>query len=327
MPQRLSRRGLLAAAASLSPLARAAAQEAGEFPSRPLRLVLGFPPGSAADVSARLIAQGLAGPLGQQVVVDNRPGAGSTIAAGQVVRAAPDGYTLFLGSVANTINASLQRDLPFDFARDLAPVAPLVSVPNILVLHPSVAAAGVAELVALAKREPGSLFYGSSGNGTAPHLSGELFNLLAGVRMTHVPYPGSAQAVTDLVAGRVGVMFSPASTVLGHIAAGRLRALASTGAARAASTPDLPTMEQAGLPGFTSTVWFGLTAPAATPPAVVARLAAATRGALSGAELRGQLASQGFDILEGGPEELRRLIAEETAKWARVIEASGARAG
>jgi tripartite-type tricarboxylate transporter receptor subunit TctC len=204
---------------------------------------------------------------------------------------------------------------------------PLVSVPNILVLHPSVAAAGVAELVALAKREPGSLFYGSSGNGTAPHLSGELFNLLAGVRMTHVPYPGSAQAVTDLVAGRVGVMFSPASTVLGHIAAGRLRALASTGAARAASTPDLPTMEQAGLPGFTSTVWFGLTAPAATPPAVVARLAAATRGALSGAELRGQLASQGFDILEGGPEELRRLIAEETAKWARVIEASGARAG
>jgi tripartite-type tricarboxylate transporter receptor subunit TctC len=326
MPQRPGRRGLLVATASAIAF-EAAAQEAGEFPSRPLRLVLGFPPGSAADVSARLIAAALAAPLGQQVVVDNRPGAGSNIAAGQVVRAPPDGYTLFLGSVANTINASLQRDLPFDFARDLAPVAPLVSVPNILVLHPSVPATSVAELVALARREPGALFYGSSGNGTAPHLSGELFNLLAGVRMTHVPYPGSAQAVTDLVAGRVGMMFSPASTVLGHIAAGRLRALASTGAARASAAPDLPTMAEAGLAGFTSAVWFGLVVPAGTPQPAIARLAAAARAALSGAELRGQLATQGFDILEGGPEELRRLIAEETAKWARVIEASGARAG
>ena len=326
MHHRLARRGLLAAAASVLPLA-ARAQSGDAFPTRPVRLVLGFPPGSAADVSARIIATAMAGPLGQSVVVENRPGAGSNVAAGQVVRATADGYTIFLGSVANTINHSLQRDLPFDFARDFTPVVPLVSVPNILVVHPSVHATNVRELIALAGQQAGGLFYGSSGVGTAPHLSGELFNLLAQVRMQHVPYPGSAQAVTDLVAGRVGVMFSPASTVLGHIREGRLRALASTGAARASSAPDLPTMEEAGLSGFTSTVWFGLVAPPATPDPVVARLAAAGRAALAEAEVSRQLAAQGFDILPGGPAELRTLIAAEIAKWARVIEASGARAG
>jgi tripartite-type tricarboxylate transporter receptor subunit TctC len=325
MHRPFARRGLLTAAAIL-PLA-AHAQSGDVFPSRPVRLVLGFPPGSAADVSARIIATALAGPLGQSVVVENRPGAGSNVAAGQVVRATPDGYTIFLGSVANTINHSLQRELPFDFARDFAPVVPLVSVPNVLVVHPSLQATSVRELVGLAGRQPGGLFYGSSGVGTAPHLSGELFNLLAEVRMTHVPYPGSAQAVTDLVAGRVGVMFSPASTVLGHIREGRLRALASTGAMRASSAPDLPTMEEAGLSGFTSTVWFGLVAPSATPESVVARLATAARAALAEAEVSRQLAAQGFDILPGGPAELRALIAAEIAKWARVIEASGARAG
>lgn len=325
MHHRLARRGLLAAVATLPLAARAQGTDA--FPSRAVRLVLGFPPGSAADVSARIIATAMAGPLGQGVVVDNRPGAGSNVAAGQIVRATPDGYTIFLGSVANTINHSLQRDLPFDFARDFTPIVPLVSVPNILVVHPSVQVSSVQDLVALAGRQPGGLFYGSSGVGTAPHLSGELFNLLAQVRMTHVPYPGSAQAVADLVAGRVGVMFSPASTVLGHIREGRLRALASTGAARAASAPDLPTMEEAGLAGFTSTVWFGLVAPPATPDPVVTRLAAAARAALAEAEASRQLAAQGFDILPGGPAELRALIAAEIAKWARVIEASGARAG
>jgi len=325
MHHRLARRGLLAAAATLPLAARAQGTDA--FPSRPVRLVLGFPPGSAADVSARIIATAMAGPLGQGVVVDNRPGAGSNVAAGQIVRATPDGYTIFLGSVANTINHSLQRDLSFDFARDFTPIVPLVSVPNILVVHPSVQVSSVQDLVALAGRQPGGLFYGSSGVGTAPHLSGELFNLLAQVRMTHIPYPGSAQAVADLVAGRVGVMFSPASTVLGHIREGRLRALASTGAARAASAPDLPTMEEAGLAGFTSTVWFGLVAPPATPDPVVTRLAAAARAALAEAEASRQLAAQGFDILPGGPAELRALIAAEIAKWARVIEASGARAG
>ena len=263
--------------------------------------------------------------LGQPIVVDNRPGAGSSIAAEQIARAVPNGYTLLLGSVANAINASLQRDLPFDFARDLTPVAPLVTVPNILVVHPSVEARSVSELIAVARGGAGDMFFGSSGVGTAPHLTGELFNLVSGSRMTHVPYPGSAQAVTDLLAGRVKVMFSPASTVLAHAREGRLRALASTGPARTAAAPDLPTMEEAGLPGFQSAVWFGLYAPAATPRPVLARLAEAARAALRTPGTKAQLTAQGFDILEGGSDELARLTADETAKWARVVEASGAR--
>jgi tripartite-type tricarboxylate transporter receptor subunit TctC len=313
----LSRRVLFGTA--LAP-ALASAQE---YPARPPRLLLGFPPGSAADVAARVVAPPLGTALGQSIVVENRPGAGSNIATEQAVRAAPDGYTLFLGSVANTINASLQRDLPFDFARDLAPIAPLVSVPNLLVVHPSVPANNVAELIALARA--GQLFFASSGIGTAPHLSGELFNLMTGVRMTHVPYPGSGQAVTDLLAGRVGVMFSPASTVIQHVRAGRLRGLASTGATRTAAAPELPTMIEAGLAGFVSAVWFGLMAPAATPAPIIARLAEAVRVAMNTGETRAQLTAQGFDVLEGGPADLARLIAEETAKWSRVVEASGAR--
>lgn len=321
----LHRRHLLAAGLLAVPARASLAQSGVEFPTRSLRLVVGFPPGSAADVAARLIAPGMGTFLGQTIVVENRPGAGSNIAAENVTRAAPDGYTLLLGSVANTINASLQRDLPFDFARDLAPVAPLVTVPNLLVVHPSVEARTVAELISVARAKPGDLFFGSSGIGTAPHLSGEMFNMMAGVRMTHVPYPGSAQAVTDLLAGRVTVMFSPASTVLAHTREGRLRALASTGSARTAAAPDLPTMEEAGLPGFQSAVWFGIYAPGATPQATILRLAGAAHGALEAPSIKAQLTNQGFDVLDGGSDALARLTEAETAKWARVIEASGAR--
>jgi len=313
----LSRRMTLAAAL-LPGLA-----SAQEYPARAPRLLIGFPPGSAADVAARVIMPPFGQALGQNIIIENRPGAGSNIATEQAVRAAPDGYTLFLGSVANTINASLQRDLPFDFARDLAPIAPLVSIPNLLVVHPSVPANNVAELTALARG--GQLFFASSGIGTAPHLSGELFNLMTGTRMTHVPYPGSAQAVTDLLAGRVGVMFSPASTVIQHIRAGRLKGLASTGTTRTAAAPELPTMIEAGLGGFQSAVWFGLMAPGATPAPIITRLAEAVRVALNTGETRAQLNAQGFDVLTGGPAEMARLIAEEIAKWARVVEASGAR--
>ena len=324
----LRRRGLAAALMAAPAFCRPAGAQpspAPEFPSRPLRLVAGFPPGSAADLAARLVAPGLSAALGQTVVVENRPGAGSNIAAEGVARATPDGHSILFGSVANTINASLQRDLPFDFARDFAPVAPLVTVPNLLVVHPSVEARSLAALVALAKEKPGGLFFGSSGIGTAPHLSGEMLNLMAGIRMTHVPYPGSAQAVTDLIAGRVSVMFSPASTVLGAVREGRLVALASTGGARTGAAPDLPTMEEAGLPGFESAVWFGLYVPAATPRPVIARLAAAAQAAMAAPATRAALAAQGFDLLEGGPEALARLTAAETGKWARVVDASGAR--
>lgn len=313
----LSRRMTLAAAL-LPGLA-----SAQEYPARAPRLLIGFPPGSAADVAARVIMPPFGQALGQNTIIENRPGAGSNIATEQAVRAAPDGYTLFLGSVANTINASLQRDLPFDFARDLAPIAPLVSIPNLLVVHPSVPANNVAELTALARG--GQLFFASSGIGTAPHLSGELFNLMTGTRMTHVPYPGSAQAVTDLLAGRVGVMFSPASTVIQHIRTGRLKGLASTGTTRTAAAPELPTMIEAGLGGFQSAVWFGLMAPGATPAPIITRLAEAVRVALNTGETRAQLTAQGFDVLTGGPAEMSQLIAEEIAKWARVVEASGAR--
>ena len=278
------------------------------------------------DDAVAEIRDRLAADTRQSFVVDNRGGAATAIGAEMAARAPADGYTvLYVNASTMLINPVIHPNPGYDPFRDFTPVVPLVSVPNILVVHPSVQATSVRELIALAGRQPGALFYGSSGVGTAPHLSGELFNLLAEVRMTHVPYPGSAQAVTDLVAGRVGVMFSPASTVLGHIREGRLRALASTGAARASSAPDLPTMEEAGLAGFTSTVWFGLVAPPATPDPVVARLAAAARAALAEPEVSRQLAAQGFDILPGGPAELRALIASEIAKWARVIEASGAR--
>ena len=321
----VKRRGLLVAGFVAAPVGAALPQPGTGFPLRPLRLVAGFPPGSAADVAARLIAPAMGILLGQPIVVENRPGAGSSIAAEQAARAAPDGYALLLGSVANAINAGLQRDLPFDFARDFAAVAPLVAVPNILVVHPSVEARSVSELIAVARHGTANLFFGSSGVGTAPHLTGEMFNLATGSRMTHVPYPGSAQAVTDLLAGRVEVMFSPASTVLAHAREGRLRALASTGAVRTAAAPDLPTMEEAGLPGFQSAVWFGIYAPAATPRSALARLADGARAALRTPETKAQLSAQGFDILEGGADELFRLTAEETTKWARVVEASGAR--
>ncbi|MEI6160617.1 MAG: tripartite tricarboxylate transporter substrate binding protein [Roseococcus sp.] len=297
--------------------------QAQDYPARPPRLLVGFPPGSAADLSARLIAPALGQALGQAIIVENRPGAGSNIAAAQAVRAPPDGYTLLLGTTANTINSSLQRDLTFDFARDLAPVAPIASVPNLLVVHPSVPANNVAEFIALARTE--QLFFGSSGIGTGPHLSGELFNLMTGARMTHVPYLGSGQAVTDLLAGRVGVIFSPASTVIQHVRAGRLRGLASCGATRTAAAPELPTMIEAGLAGFQSSVWFGLMAPGATPTPIVARLAEAVRAALNTGDTRTQFTAQGFDVLEGGPTEMAQLIAEETTKWAQVVEASGVR--
>ena len=317
----IPRRALLAAAV----LAGATRAQAQDFPARSLRIVVGFPPGTAADIAARIVSPGMATRLGQPIVIENRPGAGSSIGAAEVARAAPDGYSIALGTVANTINVSYQRDLSFDFARDFAPVAPLVTVPNILVVHPSVQAASVQDLIALARRQPGVLFYGSSGLGTSPHLSGVMLAMMAGIEMTHVPYAGSAQAVTDLLAGRVNLLFSPAATVLQHIATGRLRALASTGAVRTAAAPDLPTMIESGLAGFESAVWAGLLVPAATPRPIIARLSAAAVEARDSPDIRRQLLAQGFDILEGGPDALAQLIASETAKWARVVQASGAR--
>lgn len=316
---------LLGLAAGLSLGTATAAWSQANYPGKPVKIVVGFTPGSVADIVARIVAQKLGTGLGQQFVVENRPGAGSNIAAEAVVRAPPDGYTLLMGSVANTINASLAKDLPFEFDKDLAPVAAVASVPNVLVVNPSVAARSVQELIAIAKANPGQLLFGSSGNGTSPHLSGELFSLMAGLKLVHVPYKGSPQAVADLLAGRVSIMFSPASTVLPHVRAGTLRALASSGMHRASAMPDLPTITESGLPGFETSVWLGLLAPAATPREIVERLNEETAQALAAADVRIQLAAQGIDPMGGTPQQFAAYIRQETEKWARVVQAAGVR--
>jgi tripartite-type tricarboxylate transporter receptor subunit TctC len=302
-----------------------AAAAQGSYPTKPIRLLVGYTPGGATDLVARMLATKLQEALGQPVIVENKPGAGSNIAAESVVKAPADGYTLFLGSVANTINASLSKGLAFDFAKDLAPVAGVATLPNLLVVHPSLAVRSVQELIAAAKARPDGILFGSSGNGTAPHLSGELFNLMAGVKLVHVPYKGSPQAVTDLLAGRVQVMFSPASTVLQHIKAGTLKGLASTGSERTSAMPELPTIAESGLAGFETSVWFGLLAPAATPREVVERLNRETARVLAGPDIKAQFAVQGIDTMSATPEQFAATVRQETAKWARVVQASGAR--
>ena len=296
------------------------------YPSKPVRVISGFPPASGADITARVIGVKLYEATGQQFFVENRPGAGSNIAAEVAAKSAPDGYTLFIGTVANTINATLYSKLPFDFARDFAPVALTTAAPNVLVVHPSVPVKSVKELVALAKSRPGQLNFASAGTGTAPHLSGELFNAMAGVKMTHIPYKGSPPAVIDLVAGSVDVMFSPASTVLPHVKSERLRALAVTTAARLPSLPGLPTVAESGLKGYETVTWFGFVAPAKTPPAIITRLNAEIVKALALPDVRSQFELQGIEVLGGTPERFADYIREEIAKWARAIKLSGAKA-
>ena len=299
---------------------------AQSYPVKSIRVISGFPPGSGADITARVIGARLGDALGQQVVVDNRPGAGSNIAAEIAAKSPADGYTLFIGTVANTINATLYAKLPFDFARDFAPVALTTAAPNVLVVHPSVPAKSVKDLIALAKSRPGQLNYASAGTGTAPHLSGELFNAMAGVRMVHIPYKGSPPAVTDLLAGEVALMFSPSSTVLPHVKTGRLRALAVTTAARLQSLPELPTVAESGLKGYETITWFGFVAPARTPPAVITRLNAEIVKVLALPEVRNLFASQGIETLGGTPDRFASYIRDEIAKWAEAIRLSGAKA-
>ena len=297
----------------------------GDYPSRPVRIVVGFGPGSAADITARVLAQRLSKTMGQQFIVENKPGGGSTVAADQIVRGPKDGYTLFMGTVANVINAVMQPNLAFDFSKDLAPIAYVSSSPNILVVHPSTGVTNVKELIALLKAKPEQIFYGSSGVGTSPHLSGELFNMMAGTKMVHVPYSGSAQAVTDLLAGRTQVMFSPASTVLQYVEAGQLKALASSERTRATAAPALPTVAEAGLPGFDTSVWFGLVGPAGMPREIVEKLSLAINEALGNAEVTTPLHAAGLDIKGGTPEAFGEFIAGETKKWNDVVTAAGLR--
>jgi tripartite-type tricarboxylate transporter receptor subunit TctC len=318
--QRIAVLGLTLALGTAAAVAQA---HAGDFPSQPMRLIIGFPPGSAADITARLVGAAMSDTLGQQVVVEARPGAGSSLAAEFVARAPADGYTLFIGTSSNVTNASISPNLRFDFAKDFAPVTPLTVLPLILAVHPSLGVSSVEELVALARSKPGELTYASVGPGTTPHLSTELFSVRTGIKLVHVPYQGSPPAVTDLLAGRVSMMLGVASTIMPHVEAGRLKALAASSAKRAHVAPNVPTMAEAGLPDFEAGVWFGLVAPAGTPRAVVDKLSAAANGALASEEIGAKLRAQGFEPLGGSPEEFARFIARESVKWAAAAEAAG----
>jgi len=304
----------------------AAIASAQTYPAKPIRLVVPFPPGGATDILARDVAQKLTEAWGQQVIVDNRPGAGGNIGSELVAKSAPDGYTLEMGTVGtHAINASLYAKMPYDHVKDFAPVILVAGVPNVLVVNPAVPANSVAELIEYAKANPGKLNFASSGNGTSIHLSGELFKVMAGVQMTHVPYKGSAPALQDLLGGQVQLMFDNLPPSLPQIKAGKLRALAVTSVARAPALPDVPTMAEAGLPGYEASSWFGVLAPAGTPPAIVAKLNSEIAKWLATPEAKEKLSKQGANAAGGTPEDFAKHIAAETTKWAKVVKDSGAK--
>ena len=314
---------LLSAMLVLAPVALA--QTPAPYPSKPIRLVVPFPAGGTTDILARAVAQKLSEAWGQQVIVDNRPGAGGNIGSDIVAKAAPDGYTLVMGTVGtHAINPSLYRKMPYDHVKDFAPVILVAGVPNVLVVNPSLPVHTVRELIDYAKANPGKLNFASSGNGTSIHLSGELFKTMAGVQMTHVPYKGSAPALTDLMGGQVQLMFDNLPSSLQLIQAGKLRAIAVTSTARAAALPDVPTIAESGLPGFEASSWFGVLAPAGTPREIVTKLNATIAAWLATPDAKDKLLSQGAIAAGGTPEAFARHIDAETAKWAKVVKMSGA---
>jgi tripartite-type tricarboxylate transporter receptor subunit TctC len=314
----LRRRLLLAA--GLMPFAAWAA-----FPDKPVRLVVPFPAGGAADLMARGLAQNLGAQLGTQVIIDNRGGAGGTVAAEMVKHAPPDGYTLMFGTMGtHAINAALYPKLRYDPQKDFAPVALTHITPRVLVAGPSLKVRSVQELIAQAKASPGKLTYGSAGNGSSSHLSGALFESMAGVDMVHVPYKGSAPLLTDLLAGRVDCTFDSFTVYEEHIKSGRVRPLAVTSRLRMAALPQVPTIAESGLAGYEVSNWLGLLAPAGTPRDVVSALHAATTRAMGEAGMRRQLAAVGIEPAASTPEDFAALIRSEIPKWARIVKASGA---
>ena len=301
--------------------------QASEYPVRPIRMLVGFAPGGGTDVTARAIAQKLSASLGQQVIVDNRAGGAGNAATEMVVKSTPDGHTILMGTIAAlAINPTLYGNLPFDPVKDLAPVAQAVNSSNILVVHTSVQATSVKELIALAKAKPDALNYGSSGVGGTGHLSGVLFDALAGTRMTHVPYQGGGPAMTALVGGQIQLVFATAATAVPQIKAGKIRGIAATTLARASVMPELPTIAESGLPGFDANNWYGIVVPAGTPRAIIARLNAETVKALNAADLKTLFQTQGLDPAPGTPEQFGAYIKSEIARWAKIIKASGAKA-
>ena len=297
------------------------------YPSKPIRFVVAFPPGGGTDIIARSIAHKLAERLSQQVLVDNRPGAGGNIGTDIVAKSAPDGYTMLMGSAGPlAINASLFERMPFDPIHDLAPVTLAATTPNVLVVHPSLEVKSARELIALARARPGRINFASSGFGTPAQLAGELFNSMAGVKLVHVPYKGAAPALADLLAGQVQVMFSTMPPALPHVRDGRLRALAVTSLRRSPAAPDLPTVDEAALPGFEANTWHGVVLPAGAPTAIVSKLNREIVAILHLPDVVERLAGQGAETLGSTPEEFGAYIRSETAKWAKVVRESGAKA-
>lgn len=322
---RLPRRQFLhlAAGAALLPAVSRTAWAQG-YPSRPIRLLVGYPPGGSADMTARLMGQWLSERLGQSFVIENRAGAGTNIATEAVVRAAPDGYTFLLVAPANAINATLYEKLNFDFLRDVEPIAGIIRFPNAVVVNPSVPVKSIPELIAYARANPGKLNMASSGNGSTIHMSGELFKMLTGINMVHVPYRGGALALTDLIAGQVQVMFDNVPTCAEHIKSGKLRGLAVTSTTRSDVLPDLPTVADF-LPGYEASAWYGLAAPKGTSPEIVATLNKAVNAILADPAAKARFTEIGAILLPGSPADFGKLVADETEKWGKVVKFAGAR--
>ena len=296
------------------------------YPSKPIRIVAPFPPGGPADILSRIIGHKLSQSWGQQVIVDNRPGAGGNIGADLVAKAAPDGYTLLLGFVGtHAINASLYAKMPYDNVKDFEPVSQIAAVTIVLVVHPSVSASSIKELIALAKSKPGQLTFGSPGNGTPQHLAGQLFNTMAGVDMLHVPYKGAVPALTDLLGGQLSMIFSSMPPALPLVKTGKIRALGVTSATRSPATPAIPTITESGLPGYEVNNWYGILAPRGTPKEIVSKLNAEIVKILNMPDVKESLAVQGAEPVSGTPEQFAAYIKEETEKWAKIVKYSGAR--
>jgi tripartite-type tricarboxylate transporter receptor subunit TctC len=310
---------LAAGAAALPAVSRVARAQA--YPTRPVRIIIGFAPGSASDIVARLVGQWLSEGLGQPFIIEHRPGAANNIATEAVVRAPPDGHTLLVVSSANAVNATFYDKLNYNFIRDIAPVAGIIVVPSVLVVHPSVPAKTVPEFIAYAKANPGKLTMASGGIGSGTHLAGELFKMMAGVNMVHVPYRGGGPALTDLLGGQVQVMFPSTVSSIEYIRAGRLRALAVTTATRSDALPDVPTVDEF-VPGYEASAWFGVGAPKATPAEIVEKLNKEINAGLADPKMKARLADVGGTALSGSPADFAKLIADETEKWGKVVRAA-----
>jgi tripartite-type tricarboxylate transporter receptor subunit TctC len=317
-------RSVITAAAGIALSAFTLSGAAQSYPAKPVRFIVPYAPGGGTDIVARIIGQKLSDAWGLPVVIDNRPGAGSTVGTALAVRAPADGYTLVMSSISLAFDTTIYKDLPYDPVRDLAPVGLVASQPNILAVHPSLGVKSVSELLAHAKARPGAINYASGGNGSGPHLATELLKMLAGINITHVSYKGTGPALNDLLGGQVQMMIAVMASTLPHVASGKLRGLAVTGAARSPSAPDIPTIAESGVPNYEFNTWYGIQVPAGTPVAVVNQLNAEVLRVVRSPDVRARFAAGGLEPRAGTPDEFGALVRSEIAKWSKVAATIGA---